>query len=245
MSARLYGIPGSHNVAIAEAMLRHKGIAYTRRDLIPGAHRLLLVRLLGFRGSSVPALRIDGQRVLGTGAIARALEQQQPEPPLFPADPEPRRRVEDAERFGEEVVQQFPRHILWLALKRHPAAARSFLAGARLGFPTQLAVPAIGPVIALMCRLNGATAAVARADLPRLAAALDHVDRLIADATIGNPTPNAADFQLAAQIRMLMCLDDLRPVVERHRCATLATALYPTQPGRVPPVLTDDERALL
>ena len=42
MTAKLYGIPGSQNAAIAEAMLRHKGISYTRRDLIPGVHRLLL-----------------------------------------------------------------------------------------------------------------------------------------------------------------------------------------------------------
>jgi hypothetical protein len=142
-------------------------------------------------------------------------------------------------------VQPFPRHILWVAFKGHPAAAKSFLADARLGFPTQLAEPATGAVISLMCRLNNATDTTARADLPRIPAALDHVDGLIADSTIGNELPNAADFQLGAQVRMLMCLDDLRPIVERHRCAKLATALYPAQPGRVPPVLSDDERALL
>lgn len=244
MKARLYGIPGSQNVAIAEAMLRHKGIPYARRDLIPGAHRVLLVRLLGFPGTTVPALRIDGRRVLGTRPIARALDEQQPEPALFPADPGLRRRVEAAERFGEEVMQQFPRHILWLAFKRHPAAAKSFLADARLGFPIQLAEPATGAVISLMCRLNHATDTTARAELPRVSAALEHVDSLIADSTIGHE-PNAADFQLGAQVRILMCLDDLRPVVQRHPCAKLAMALYPAQPGRVPPVLSDDERALL
>jgi glutathione S-transferase len=238
MKAKLYGIPGSQNAAIAEAMLRHKAIPYTRRDLIPGAHRLLLVRLLGFAGTTVPALKIDGRRLLGTRPIARALDEEQPVPALFPADPDMRRRVEEAERFGEEVMQQFPRHILWVAFKRHPAAAKSFLADARLGFPTEIALPAIGPVISLMCRLNNATEATARADLPRIPAALDHVDRLIADSTIGNQSPNAADFQLGAQVRMLMCLDDLRPIVERHPCARLAMALYPSQPGRVPPVLS-------
>ena len=245
MKAKLYGIPGSQNAAIAEAMLRHKGIPYTRRDLIPGAHRLLLVRLLGFPGTTVPALKIDGRRVLGTRPIARALDERQPEPALLPADPNTRRRVEDAERFGEEVMQQFPRHILWVAFKRHPAAAKSFLAEARLGFPTQLAVPATGAVIGLMCRLNHATDTTARADLPQIPAALDHVDQLIADSTIGNELPNAADFQLGGQVRMLMCLDDLRPIVERHPCSKLAMALYPAQPGRVPSVLSDDERALL
>jgi len=195
MKAKLYGIPGSQNAAIAEAMLRHKGIPYTRRDLIPGAHRLLLVRVLGFPGTTVPALKLDGRRVLGTRRIARALDEQRPEPALFPADPDVRRRVEDGERFGEEVMQQFPRHILWVAFRRHPAAAKSFLADARLGFPTELAVPAIGPVISLMCRLNNATDTTARADLPRIAPALDQVDHLIADSTIVMrcPTPRTSN----------------------------------------------------
>jgi glutathione S-transferase len=94
-----------------------------------------LVRLLGFRGSSVPALNLDGRRVVGTRAIARALEQQRSEPPLFPADPELRRRVEDAERFGAEVMQQFARHILWLALRRNPARQSRFSPTLASGFP--------------------------------------------------------------------------------------------------------------
>ena len=88
--------------------------------------------------------------------------------------------------------------ILWVAFRRHPAAAKSFLGDARLGFPTQLAVPAIGPVISVMCRLNNATDTTARADLPRIPAALDHVDQLSADSTIPSELPNAADFQLGA-----------------------------------------------
>lgn len=243
VTARLYGIPGSGNTAVAEAMLRHKGIAYARRDLIPGAHRLLLA-LLGFRGRTVPALRLDGSRVLGTRAIARFLEHQRPMPPLFPDDHALRRRVEDAERFGELVMQPFPRHILWAGLRRNPAAARSFLADARLGFPSRLAWPMIRPIVAFMCRLYGVTDGVVREDLRQLTGALEHVDSLIDDATIGGAR-NAADFQLAAQVRMLMCLDDLRPIVQRHRCAALAMSLYPAPPGRVPPVLTDYERALL
>ncbi len=46
MKAKLYGIPGSQNAAIAEAMLRHKGIPYTRRDLIPGAQVTVSVLML-------------------------------------------------------------------------------------------------------------------------------------------------------------------------------------------------------
>ena len=158
----------------------------------------------------------SGNRSLREGAIGRACSRRRPHPLLFPADAEHRRPVEDAERFGEEVMQRCPRHILWVAFSRKPAAARLFLADARLGFPAALAAPLIRPVVALMSRLKGATDAAARSELRRIPAALSHVDSLIEKGTIGRPTPNAVDFQLAAQVRILMCLDDLRPTVERH-----------------------------
>lgn len=245
MAAKLYGIPGSHNTAIAEAMLRHKGIEYTRRDLIPGAHRLFLLRLLMFPGTSVPALRIDGRRIVGSRAISRTLDELKPEPPLFPSDPERRRAVEDAERFGEEGLQKYAAHVLWAALARDSGSAKTFLEDARLGFPTALAGVLIAPVIALMVRLNGANEDVVRAELSSLDGDLAEVDRLIEAGVIGGPERNAADFQIAAQLRILMCLDDLRPVIEAHRAGAFALTLYPTYPGHLPPVLTSEERALL
>src|SRR5689334_13263101 len=143
-TAKLYGIPGSHNAANGEAMLRHKGIPYERRDLITGAHRLILPRLLGFDGDSVPALRIDGRKVIGSRAIAHALDELKPDPPLFPADPDERRKVEEANRWGEEVLQELPRHLLYVLVAREPASAKTFLDGARLGFPNALAAPSAG-----------------------------------------------------------------------------------------------------
>lgn len=67
-------------------MLEHKGIEHKAVNLVPGAHAAAL-RLIGFRGGTVPALKLDGRRVQGTRAIARALDEAQPEPSLFPADP--------------------------------------------------------------------------------------------------------------------------------------------------------------
>jgi glutathione S-transferase len=245
MAAKLYGIPGSHNTAIAEAMLRHKGIEYRRRDLIPAAHRLFLLRLLGFDGTSVPALRIDGRRIVGSRTISRALDELKPDPLLFPAEPERRRAVEDAERFGEDELQKYARHVVWALLARDTRAARSFLEGARLGFPPGLAAPLMAPVVALMGRLNGVSEDVVRSELRSLDADLDEVDRLIDAGVIGGPERNAADFQIAAQLRILLCFDDLRPVVESHRAGKLAIAVYPHYPGHLPRVLSPDERKLL
>jgi glutathione S-transferase len=245
MKAKLYGIPGSHNTFVAEAMLRHKGIGYARRDLVPPAHRLFLLRLLGFDGTSVPALKIDGRRVVGSRAVSRLLDEIVPEPPLFPADPERRRAVEDAERFGEERLQRYARHVLWAALRRDSRAARSFLADARLGFPTELAGVLIAPAAWLMARMNGATEATVRAELASLPGDLAEVDALLERGVIGGAERNAADFQIAAQLRILMCLDDLRPTIEAHRAGAFALDVFPRYPGHLPSVLSGDERAVL
>src|SRR3954453_16853124 len=101
VKALLIGVPSSHPTATAELSLERKGIQYRRIDLVPGVSRALL-RVLGFDGSRVPALRLDGQRLQGSRTITRALEALRPEPRLFPADPDERAAVESAERWGEE-----------------------------------------------------------------------------------------------------------------------------------------------
>src|SRR5687768_17663878 len=91
-------------------MLEHKGIKHKVVNLVPGTHAAVL-RSLGFRRGTVPALKLDGRRVQGTRAIARALDEAQPDPALFPTDPQQRIRVEEAERWGDEVLQPVPRRL--------------------------------------------------------------------------------------------------------------------------------------
>ena len=118
---KLYSIAVSHPARAAGLMLRHKGIDYELVNLTPGSQRLLL-RLNGFRGGTVPALAIDGRRVQGSLRVSRALEELEPEPPLFPADPEQRSAVEAAERWGEAVLQPVPRNLFRWCLARDAAA---------------------------------------------------------------------------------------------------------------------------
>ena len=47
----------------------------------------------------------DGERVLGSRPIVRTLEHRAPEPPLLPLDARERRWVEEAEKWGDEVLQ--------------------------------------------------------------------------------------------------------------------------------------------
>ena len=100
----LYVIPGSHPAMAARRMLEQKGIDYKRRDLMPVVSRGVL-KVMRFPGITIPSLRIDGRRITGSREISKALDEIKPDPPLFPADPAQRVQVEDAERWGDEILQ--------------------------------------------------------------------------------------------------------------------------------------------
>ena len=156
MDARLYVIPGSHPSYAAALMLEHKGIPFKRRDLMPVVSKGVL-RAVGFPGITVPALKIDGDKVQGSRQIARELERLRPEPPLFPADAAQRAKVEEAESFGDEELQQPIRTLLWWGFKQDRSPLKSYSEGAKLGVPIDLAVKTGGPLVALSARFNEAT----------------------------------------------------------------------------------------
>jgi hypothetical protein len=105
INVRLFSMPGSYAATTGQLPFDHKGIDCKRTDLLPVVSWVVL-KAFRFPGVTVPAAKIDGERVQGTRAIARELERLKPEPPLFPRDEERRRAVEEAERFGDEELQQ-------------------------------------------------------------------------------------------------------------------------------------------
>jgi glutathione S-transferase len=235
VKVRLYTIPGSHPGVAAQLMLRHKGIPFDRTDLFPVISKLV-VRGLGFPRKTVPAMKIDGRRVQGSREIARELEQVRPEPPLFPADPERRAAVEEAERFGDEELQHPVRQLIWWALRKDRAPLRSFSEGAKLGIPIGLAIRTAAPIVALSARFNEATDENVRADLAALDGLLDRVDEMIAAGTLNGPDLNVADFQIAPTIRLAMTMQDLRPMIAARPSGELAERVQPKLPGDVPPI---------
>jgi glutathione S-transferase len=234
MKVTLYVIPGSHPGVSARLMLASKHIDYRRIDLPPAFSRRL-IKLFGFSGDRTPAMKVDGRKVQGSTEISRELDRLRPDPPLFPADPELRRRVEEAERWGSDEFQQIPRTIIWWAFKRDRSPMRSFLNDARLG-PPGLAVRTAGPIVRLGAKLNQSDDDHTREKLDELPSALDRVDRWIAEARLGGDQLNAADYQLATTIRLLMAFDDLEPLIEGRPAGELAKRVMPEPPGRVPPV---------
>lgn len=236
MTATLYVIPGSHPSMTARLMLERKGIPYRRVDLIPVISKGVL-KALRFPGATVPALRLDGSRVQGSRQIARELDRFKPQPPLFPEDPDRRVAVEEAERWGDEVLQAPARRILWNAIRRDRSSLASFAAEARLGIPTGLAMRTSAPIVALSARFNEATDERVRADLAALPGMLARIDDWISEGVLGGGEPNVADFQISTSVRLLMSLDDLRPAIEGRPAGALAGRVVPEYPGRATPVL--------
>jgi glutathione S-transferase len=236
VEARLFTIPASHPGIAAALMLEHKGIAYKRTDLMPVISKVAL-RGLGFPRQTVPALKIDGDKIQGSRSIARELERLRPEPPLFPADPAKRAAVEEAERFGDERLQHPIRQLLWWTIKRDKSSLRSYSEGAKLGVPIGLAVATGGPIVALSARFNEANDETARSAINALPGMLDKVDGWIAAGTLNGPELNVADFQIAPSLGLALTLDDLRPAIEGRPAAALAQRVVPNYPGHTPPIL--------
>lgn len=234
--AKLYTIPGSHPALSVAMMLDFKGIPFKRVDLLPVVSKAVL-RAAGFPGVTVPALKIQGQKLQGSVPIARALDALEPEPHLLPDDPEKRREVLEAERVGDQELQHPVRQIIWWLLKRNGSAMGSYLEGSHTGIPIPIATKTAFPLVAGSAYFNKANDANVRAAIAKLPPILDHLDAWIADGTIGNEEPNAADFQVAPSIVLAMTCADLRPAIENRPIGRLARKLIPAYPGDMPPGL--------
>jgi glutathione S-transferase len=216
-------------------MLDAKRVAYGRVDLIPALSRLWL-RSTGFDAGTVPALHLHGVRVQGSRAIARALDASWPEPPLFPADPAARTRVEEIEAWGDGPLQEVARQIILWAMLHSREGMLASLEGARLRLPLPavLARPLGWPFLRLDAALNDVNAKSVRAALGSLPNMLERVDAWIEAGDLSQDPPTAADYQLAGSLRLLLTLEDLAPLLAERPAADLARRLIPTLPGRVP-----------
>jgi glutathione S-transferase len=242
-----YWIPLSHPSHAARRMLDLKRVDYDTVTILPNFQRVHL-RIAGFRGGTVPALKLDGRRLLGSRAIARALEELYPAPPLYPAEPALRARVEEAERWGDEELQPVPRRIARYGARRSLAVRRWVSERTRLpapGLAARLAAPST-VMYARFVESDGRRADEegVRADLAALPAMLDRVDALVEEGTLTTDPPNAATFQVLASIRLLDRLSDLTDEIGRRPSGQAARALFPDYPGPFPPFLPPELRAL-
>ncbi len=232
----LFSLPGSHPAISVKLMLDFKGIDFRTVDLMPLLHKAAL-RAMGFPGTTVPALKFNGEKLQGSIDIARALDRIVPEPPLLPLDEETRKQVLMAEAFGEAELQHAVRQILWNAVRRQPKSIATFLEGSNLPLPPKVAAYTSGPIIWGEYKVNDSTDENVMTNLAALPKWLDRLDAWVADGTLGGEIPNAADFQIATSIRLAMTLQDLRPLIENRPIGQAASKLTPVYPGDVPPAL--------
>ncbi|HEX3434529.1 MAG TPA: glutathione S-transferase N-terminal domain-containing protein [Solirubrobacteraceae bacterium] len=229
---RLYVLPGSHPCDAVEVAMKLKSIAYKRVDLLPMSQ--VLVGPLRYGGTTVPGLRVDGERLVGSRAIMRRLDDLVAEPALLPAPGSPTyAQVLEAERWGDEVLQSIPRRVLDVAFLRQPEAMVSYAGDAKLPLPVWAMRPALPLTARLMAMKNSARDDVARADLAALPGQLDRIDAWIADGLLGGEQPNAADLQIGSTIRLLLTLADVRPLLQGRPCAELVR-YFPPMVGEVP-----------
>ena len=177
---------------------------------------------------------VDGSRDPGR-SLGRSRRWRR-EPPLFPAAR--RAAVEAAEAWGEREFQPLPRRFFRWGLANRPDL-RTFVMREVLGAPAPgLTGWSLVPMARYFARLSRADDAYTRQGLAALPAALDRVDELIAQGTIGQAgEPTAADFQIASTVAVLRSFADLAPALDGRPGLALADGLFAQRGHSLPPFL--------
>jgi glutathione S-transferase len=252
---KLYVIPGSHACRAAMLMLDHKQVPYRRVEFVTLLHPLA-ARLHGFDAGgqtrtaggkrtpgirmgdmlgTVPALAADGERISTNYGIARFLDERHPDPPLFPADPEARRDVEEAERWANDELQMVARRAILAAFVSDPATYSRASGSGRLGYLLYRHQP-VRRVITPNIIGRQIFAAGASADRKLMASVpdlLDRVDAWIGEGVLGGPQPNAADFMVAPSLALILYRADAAPLFDSRPALGLVDRLLP-EPAATP-----------
>jgi glutathione S-transferase len=104
--------------------LDHKGIRHRRRSIMPGSPFGLWMS----RGDrTLPVVDLDGRRVMDSTAIISALEDRQPEPALYPSDPDERLRALELEDFFDENAGHDMRRVGFWEMRHNLGYALPFM----------------------------------------------------------------------------------------------------------------------
>jgi glutathione S-transferase len=230
-AATLYGIPGSHAVRTAELMLAHKGIDVRRVNFPPGLHRVI-VRVIGFSGDRVPAVKFDdGRRAQGTSELPRVLDELVPEPRLVPDDP----RALEAEAWADEVLQQWARRMVASSGVKDPDALAGRGADGRLGVllvPNDFARRAVARGVLMAF---GVSEEQNRDDRERTGPILDRVDAWIEEGVLNGEELRSPDFAVASSLALVEYIVALRPELQRRPAMALIDRVFSRSaaaPGR-------------
>jgi glutathione S-transferase len=143
MSVVLWHIPVSHYNEKVRWALDYKGIEHERKAPPPPLHMAAALALTRGRAATFPLLQLDGRAIGDSTAIIAALEERDPDPPLYPSDEADRARALELEDFFDEELGPHIRLLAWhellldkpraeaVALKMVPAPLQRFPGVAR------------------------------------------------------------------------------------------------------------------
>jgi glutathione S-transferase len=182
----LYHIQVSHYNEKARWALDYKRIPHVRRAPPPMMHTFWALAMT--RSPTFPVLTLNGKRIGDSTRIIEALEERYPEPPLYPADPDERRRALELEEFFDEELGPHIRRALFAEVTKEPALFAQ-AAAPRAGRVEHLiyrgTATAAAPILRLRYGINPDTAELGRqktkAALDRVSAELQPSGYLVGD----------------------------------------------------------------
>jgi glutathione S-transferase len=107
--------------------LDYKGLPHIRHSLMPGPHAAQMLLIAGQK--QMPVLRHGETLVKGSASVIDYLEQRYPDPALYPADPELRRRAIELQTWFDEIGSSIRRAFFHEFLSETQYAANLFSQG--------------------------------------------------------------------------------------------------------------------
>jgi glutathione S-transferase len=150
----LWHIEVSHYNEKARWALDYKGVPHRRRAPMPGILHPV-VALAKTRKVTFPILDLDGESIGDSTRIIETLERRYPDPPLYPSDPDERRRALELEDYFDEQVAPHVRRLLFWEMSRDRERSADGLR--TLGAPVPPG-PLAAPTVALVARRYGGNA---------------------------------------------------------------------------------------
>ena len=107
----LWHLEVSHYNEKVRWALDYKRVPHVRRAVTPALQELRARRLRA--GRTVPILQVNGRAIGDSAKIIEEIERRWPEPPLYPSDPEERRRALELEDYFDEDCGPDLRRVLF------------------------------------------------------------------------------------------------------------------------------------
>jgi glutathione S-transferase len=202
----LWHLPISHYSEKARWALDWKRIPHRRRVMPPGLHPLGGLLLTRGQQFTMPVLTMDGRHIGDSTAIIGVLEERYPAAPLYPAEPDDRRRALELEDFFDEELGPYARRWAFHELLADPDGLKEF-AVKQLEWAPGVPAERFGAFVGNFVKLRYSTegdeeAAHARdkvaAALERLEAELDGREFLVGDRfTVADLTAAALFYPIA------------------------------------------------